>query len=192
MRPAAPRHRTTRQEEFQEQCALITWLGYERKKYPELAYLYAIPNGGKRSKATAGQMKAMGVKAGIPDLCLPVPRGPYHGFYLELKSERGSLSPAQRDVLEFLKGVGYATGVYRTAAEARDKILAYLNQRQPDAFLLVTVAGSPPLRLPLPVPAIDIKTIRVEFHPTDPAAVALEPPLQTSVNPEESHEKRRP
>lgn len=173
------RRRNVRREEYQAQCAVITWLGYEMKKYPELAWLYAIPNGGKRSKKTAAMMKAMGVKAGIWDLCLPVPRGTYHGLYLEMKSADGSLTPAQRDFGQFLDSVGYATSVCRTAPEARDKILAYLNQRRPDAFLLVTVAGGPPLRLPLPIPAIDIKTIRVEFHPTNPAAMAIEPPLQT-------------
>jgi len=47
--------------------------------------LYAIPNGGKRGEATAGRLKATGVKAGFPDVGLPVARGPWHGLFIELK-----------------------------------------------------------------------------------------------------------
>ena len=31
----------------------------------------------------------MGVKKGVPDLCLPVARGRYHGLYIELKTPTG-------------------------------------------------------------------------------------------------------
>lgn len=51
----------------------------------ELALLHHIPNGGARSKATAGRLKAEGVKAGIPDICLPVPKNGYGALYIELK-----------------------------------------------------------------------------------------------------------
>ena len=35
------------------------------------------------------------MKKGVPDLCLPVPRGEYHGLYIELKKEDGKASPEQ-------------------------------------------------------------------------------------------------
>lgn len=127
-----PRAKQPRRLEFQTQCTLIQWLAYEEKNHPEIRWLYAIPNGGKRHKAIAGQMKAMGVKAGVWDLCLPVPRGRYHGLYIEMKTMDGELTPAQRDFGMFLDGVGYATRVCRTAPEARDKILAYLNLPKPE------------------------------------------------------------
>lgn len=49
------------------------------------ALLYSIPNGGKRSGATASRMKATGTQAGFPDIGLPVARGGFHGLFIELK-----------------------------------------------------------------------------------------------------------
>lgn len=126
---APQRHlrKTPRKIEFQMQCALIQWLAYEIKNYPELKWLYAIPNGGKRHVVVAAQMKAMGVKAGVWDLCLPVPHGKFHGLYVEMKSDDGDLTPAQRDFGDFIASVGYAVMVCRSADEARDSILRYIN-----------------------------------------------------------------
>ena len=50
--------------------------------------LYAIGNGRYRTKAEAGKLKAEGLKAGMPDLCLPVANR-YRGenaLFLEMKS----------------------------------------------------------------------------------------------------------
>ena len=81
--------------EEQEQRLLLAWAA--RTGRPELRLLHAIPNGGKRLKSEAARLQAMGVKPGVPDLCLPVPRGKYHGLYIELKRLYGGrVSPAQR------------------------------------------------------------------------------------------------
>ena len=37
--------------------------------------MFRIPNGGSRHPAEAARLKAQGVKAGVPDLCIPVARG---------------------------------------------------------------------------------------------------------------------
>ena len=113
--------------EAKEQTALIQWLAFDTSKYPELKWLYAIPNDLRVTPQRARRAKAMGMKAGISDLCFPVPRGAYHGFYIEMKSAKGVLSSAQRDFLQFVKSVGYKTAVCRSAAEAREKILDYLS-----------------------------------------------------------------
>ena len=73
------------QREDLEQAALISWAEAYERIYPELALLYHIPNGGKRDRIVAAKLKAQGVKPGVPDLCLPVPRGKYHGLYIEMK-----------------------------------------------------------------------------------------------------------
>ena len=75
--------------EDQEQIALINWARMQEKKYPELRLLFHIPNGGSRGKAEAGRFRAMGVRAGVPDLCLPVPRGGKHGLFVEMKRTKG-------------------------------------------------------------------------------------------------------
>jgi len=74
------------QKESDHQIALFQWVSYQLKRYPELELLYHIPNGGYRYKTTARRLKAEGVKAGVPDICLPVPRGGYHGLYIEMKA----------------------------------------------------------------------------------------------------------
>ena len=78
--------------EHDEQVALLKFCNLNQVKYPELALLYAIPNGGNRNIVTATKLKAEGVKAGVPDLCLPVPRGGYHGMYLEMKKIAAGLA----------------------------------------------------------------------------------------------------
>lgn len=54
---------------------LFTWAMWQQEGRPELKLLYHVPNGGKRDKRTATALRRQGVKAGVPDLCLPVARG---------------------------------------------------------------------------------------------------------------------
>ena len=93
-------------DEHAEQVALFRWAAIARSRYPELALLYAIPNGGHRHIQVARRLKAEGVKPGVPDICLPVPRGNWSGLYIELKTARGTVSKAQRGWLEGIAGPG--------------------------------------------------------------------------------------
>ena len=68
-------------ESVEQQC-LFRWAAFQIGRYPELKLLYHVPNGGSRKKSEAGRFKAEGVKAGVPDLCLPVARGCSHGLYI--------------------------------------------------------------------------------------------------------------
>lgn len=84
--------------EAQHQAAVIKWTQQPgiRRQWPELALLHHIPNGGTRDAVEGRHLKAQGVKQGVPDLCLPVARGPYHGLYIEMKTETGTASPEQK------------------------------------------------------------------------------------------------
>ena len=90
-----------------EQATLFSWAQMRTYWYPELNLMFHIPNGGKRSKAEAGRFRAEGVKSGVPDLCLPVPRGQYHGLYIEMKTESGHTSDEQEWWGERLQAQGY-------------------------------------------------------------------------------------
>lgn len=112
--------------ESQEQQALIEWSILQSKAYPELELLHHIPNGGKRNIATAARLKREGVKAGVPDLCLPVPKGKWHGLYIEMKAPKGKVSDNQVKWIEALKNQGYAVAVCYGWESAKENILRYL------------------------------------------------------------------
>jgi hypothetical protein len=72
-------------------------------------------NGGKRSIREAKTFKAIGVVAGVPDLIL-IKDGKAYG--LELKAEKGRLSPAQRITQEAMHDAGAMISVSHGLDEA--------------------------------------------------------------------------
>ena len=113
--------------EAEEQITLFEWARLQRGKYPELTLLYHVPNGGSRNKAEAGRLRAEGVKAGVPDLCLPVPRGRFHGLYIELKRRRGGrVDELQVAWKEELMKQGYSVALCKGWEAAAEVILNYL------------------------------------------------------------------
>ena len=112
--------------ESEEQEALFSWALLMETKYPCLKLLYHVPNGGMRSAAVAGKLKAEGVKAGVPDICLPVARGKYHGLYIELKAGKNKATKDQKEWLSALSEEGYMAILCRGWENASKSILAYL------------------------------------------------------------------
>lgn len=124
---------------------------------PQLGRLYAIKNQGHGDKIRGNQSKAEGVKAGVPDVFLPVPRhawpnypmdlthtnGMLCGLYIELKrpgskkagkrkaevvdQAAGVTSNEQDDWVAYLRSQGYAVVVAYGWREAADVLLRYLN-----------------------------------------------------------------
>lgn len=95
------------QYEAADQEAIFAWAKMQESVYPELKLLHHIPNGGSRNKIEAANLKRQGVKAGVPDIYLPVPKGKYHGLYIELKHGKNKLSDLQREWLAWLNDQGY-------------------------------------------------------------------------------------
>ncbi len=112
--------------EAQEQSALFAWARSMEGRYPELSLLHHIPNGGNRDAITGAHLKAQGVRAGVPDLSMPVPRGRFHGLYIELKAARGRVQDTQRQWIERLTAQGYKALVCFGAEEAKVAIITYL------------------------------------------------------------------
>jgi hypothetical protein len=92
--------------EHMEQCALMRWCQLNEQKYPELRWIYAIPNGGQRNILVAAKLKKEGVKAGVPDLCLPVARGGYQALYIELKAGKNKPTASQLEWQGGLNALG--------------------------------------------------------------------------------------
>lgn len=113
-------------------------------RFPELFLTYAVPNGGARAKKTAGRMKAQGVLASMPDLHLPVARGPFIGLYVELKVPGKYGTVAQRDTAELLRAQGQCVVECQGVEEALATFLGYLAlpKNRPSLRPLGAVAGN--------------------------------------------------
>lgn len=107
-----------KKREDQEQETVIQWTEAVRRRYPGVDRIYHIPNGGKRNAAEAAHLKRLGVKAGVPDLFLPVPLHGYHGLYIEMKADKGRVSEKQSEWLGWLTNQGYCTAVCYGADQA--------------------------------------------------------------------------
>lgn len=113
--------------EAQEQRALFRWAEMHQGKFPDLALMFHIPNEGKRSQVGGYLMREAGLKKGVPDIFLPVPRGGCHGLFIELKRQRGSkITAEQKEWQTALRAQGYASEICKGAVEAADVIKAYL------------------------------------------------------------------
>lgn len=115
-----------RKVEFQNQAALIAWANARSALQPELRFLFHVPNGGSRNIREAANLKRAGVRAGVPDLHLPVPRGEHVGLWIEMKSADGRTSPEQREWASFLHAHGHRVETCRDWIAARDIIVEYL------------------------------------------------------------------
>lgn len=102
-----------------EQRELVSWF---RRKY-EPCRIFAIPNGGWRSKAVAAKLKVEGVSAGVPDLFVPE-----HLLWVEMKRIKGgSLSKEQKDWRDYLIGECSHTWMVCLGAEdAKKQIEAFM------------------------------------------------------------------
>ena len=113
--------------EGQEQAALMIEL---RIRMPDVADLiFHVPNGGHRVKAVAAKLKAQGVKAGIPDLVLPMARGGFFGLYIEFKAtppNDAAISSSQHERIRKLNAQGYLAVVCRGHFDTMEQIRAYL------------------------------------------------------------------
>lgn len=112
--------------EHVEAAMLMRAVRLHEAHWPELRLFHAIPNGGHRSRRTAGAMKAEGVRRGVPDYCLPVARGGFHGLYIELKNATGRASLEQRQWIADLTEQGYRAVVVRQWEAAWDELRSYL------------------------------------------------------------------
>jgi hypothetical protein len=106
--------------ETEEQITVISYC--DIKGIP----IYHIANEGKRTRYTGDLLKRMGMRTGFPDLCVPVAKGKFHGFYIEMKSHQGKPTKDQISWLKRLKTNGYATAICYGASEAITLIEKYL------------------------------------------------------------------
>lgn len=111
------------EDNLQKNC--ISWFTYQ---FPDLAkLLHHSPNGGKRNAIEAAKFKAMGVRAGFPDLFLCIARHGFHGLAIELKTAKGRQSEQQKYYQYMLEEQGYRYKVVRSLDEFRNVINDYMS-----------------------------------------------------------------
>ena len=114
-----------------ETCEQETFVQYvEWKHFP----IFSIPNGfhvvGANPEAVAkavNKLKKEGLRTGVPDLFIPVPRGAYHGLFVEMKRKKGgTVSPEQKDWIKRLTDQGYLAVVCHGAIDAENVFNRYI------------------------------------------------------------------
>lgn len=112
--------------EHRLQCACVRWfrLAYTQHHHN----LFAVPNGGYRTPATAAKIKAEGALPGVSDLILLIARGGYHGLLIEMKTDKGRQSEAQREWQRLIEADGYKYVVVRSIEEFIKVVNDYLNE----------------------------------------------------------------
>jgi hypothetical protein len=135
-KPINPEEYAKTGTEHAHQVALFIWAAQNFDKYPVLRYLFAVPNGGERNLKVAANLKAEGVKRGVPDIILPVPIAIWHGLFIELKrptsenKRKGRVDDEQEKWHGFLLAQGYGVITCYGWKEAADCIIQYLEYKE--------------------------------------------------------------
>lgn len=123
--------------EHAHQVALFCQINRHIKVWPELKWVFAIPNGGERNPVVAARLKNEGVKSGVSDICLPIARRGYHGFFLEMKkpslrptrdTSKGAASDNQLEFGEAVTKNGYLFSVCYNWMDAWERISWYMGE----------------------------------------------------------------
>lgn len=129
--------------EHAEQVLLFQWAALNEGRYPELRLLHAVQNwAGVKGPRDGARRKAEGVKPGVPDVHLPVPRNGYASLYIEMKRRyprmtktqgvqysRTKPTREQEEWIAALREAGNAVEVCWTAAQAQAMVEDYLTGR---------------------------------------------------------------
>lgn len=107
-----------------EDIEQITFLNWFKKEHPNVL-IFHIPNGGFRHKATAIQLKLLGVVSGIPDLFIPE-----FNLWIEMKRTKGSVtSDRQKEIINYLNTIGHSAVICKGYKEAIKAVEAFLDAR---------------------------------------------------------------
>lgn len=116
------------------------WVDTFKGQHPQLACVFAIPNGAAKSRTQAAVMQVTGLRAGVPDVLIAavgsgsrqvvgddVQAGPFFaGFFIEFKAPGCYPRPEQREWHERLRAAGYRVEVHRSWITAANATIEYL------------------------------------------------------------------
>jgi hypothetical protein len=88
--------------------------------------LYAVPNGGSRNPIEAVNLKKQGVKSGVADVILQIPKKGYAGLCMEFKTPRGRQSDEQKEYQRQVEMAGSKYVIVRSVEQAIEAVQRYL------------------------------------------------------------------
>lgn len=104
----------------EEETTHINCVNWFQWHFPNKDIIH-IPNGGTRNwklnakgvrySPEAQRLKRMGVKKGVSDIFIPEPEGTYHGLWIEIKSQKGKVTPEQHTFLAKQKAKNYQCAI---------------------------------------------------------------------------------
>ena len=109
------------------QSICIQWF---KTQHPKRMIL-SIPNGallGGNRFAIIANLKKTGLLKGCPDLFIPETCGEYHGFWIEMKTKKGKVSPEQTAVIASLKDRGYKAEICYSLEEFIEIVNNYFSK----------------------------------------------------------------
>lgn len=124
-----------------EQINVVSWANWNVNRYPELRWLFHVPNGGSRNKQEAVKFKQMGVKAGVSDLCLPYPKGIYCGLFIEMKYGNNRQQDTQKEFLTDMAAAGHFVTTCYSAEEAIKVLEEYLKLMDGNGIKTMFIQG---------------------------------------------------
>lgn len=126
--PEKPNSKKRRQTEARLQSQCFQWCWNE---HPETRYLlFHVENERTDANVIDGaRRRAMGLIAGVSDLILLMARGGYHGLLIEMKTEIGYQSKAQKEWQARVERQGYKYIVCRTFEQFKQIIGDYLDEK---------------------------------------------------------------
>lgn len=89
--------------------------------------LFAVPNGGSRHKIEAANMKRQGVKRGVADVILLIPKKGFASLCLEFKTKVGKQSTEQKEFQKQAESCRNKYVVVRSASQAIKELRKYLS-----------------------------------------------------------------
>lgn len=115
-----------KQDKDLEHAHQVTVVNKFRQDYTEeQGIIFSIPNGDYRHQSIAVRLKAEGLLAGIPDLCILKKGGAI--LFVEMKKLKGgSVSTEQKKIHPIMKNLGFQVIVCRGYEEAIKAIEAFM------------------------------------------------------------------
>lgn len=106
-----------------EQCRLFDWI----RSRPDIEpFAMHIANERETSAIEGSLLKRMGVKRGVSDVFIAIPKGEYHGFWLELKAGKGKPTDFQKKFMATMTTQGYMSVCVTGYESARLVIEQYM------------------------------------------------------------------